>query len=393
MMEAKLKRAESLYAAKKYKEAVKICLELVNEKEQVKEAWLLAAKSLLFSMGSPLNEESNKALFTTVGKAYAAATTFAEVQEIEHEVTDALNEWEEEKRKKTLVKLESNPTLDQFNEYLFQDSGYARMRISFSLETIKAIRSVPDDGTDKQERGEEKGRSKSTAEEGDVENYKLLVYETALRVFEETKKILTEKSDIHADAASNFASIVLERLLTAEAMVRFSIPKKGISAKESGERLKTFAKIITYRLDALIYPNGKALSLYLGNREEDINEIKDTYSKIKKIDPTFVAPALPSVEPITPKNLNGGCYVATAVYGSYDCPQVWTLRRFRDYTLAKTWYGRALIRTYYAISPALVSWFGHTDWFKKLWRGKLDGMVAKLNATGVESTPYEDKKW
>ena len=29
---------------------------------------------------------------------------------------------------------------------------------------------------------------------------------------------------------------------------------------------------------------------------------------------------------------NGACYVATAVYGSYDCPEVWTLRRFRDYT-------------------------------------------------------------
>lgn len=392
-METKLKRAQSLYAAKKYKDAVKLCLELVNEKEQEKEAWLLAAKSLLFSMSSPMNEESNKALFTTVGSAYAMATTFAEVQEIEHEVTVALNKWEEEKRKKTLAKIESNPTLDQFNEYLFQDSGYARMRIAFSLETIKAIHSAPDDGRDKQERGEEKGRSKNTAEEGDVEDYKLLVYETALRVFEETKKILTEKSDIHADVASNFASIVLERLLTAEAMVRFSIPKKGATAKESCNRLKTFAKIITYRLDALIYPNGKALSLYLGNREEDISEIKDTYAKIKKIDPTFVAPALPSVEPITPKNLNGGCYVATAVYGSYDCPQVWTLRRFRDFTLAKTWYGRAFIRTYYAISPTLVKWFGHTEWFKKLWRGKLDGMVAKLNATGVESTPYEDKKW
>ena len=53
-----------------------------------------------------------------------------------------------------------------------------------------------------------------------------------------------------------------------------------------------------------------------------------------------------------------GCYVATAVYGSYDCPQVWTLRRFRDYTLAETWYGRAFIRAYYAVSPTLVKWFG-----------------------------------
>ena len=32
-----------------------------------------------------------------------------------------------------------------------------------------------------------------------------------------------------------------------------------------------------------------------------------------------------------------GCYVATSVYGSYDCPEVWTLRRFRDEVLADTW--------------------------------------------------------
>lgn len=89
----------------------------------------------------------------------------------------------------------------------------------------------------------------------------------------------------------------------------------------------------------------------------------------------------------------GGCYVATSVYGSYDCPQVWTLRRFRDYTLAETWYGRAFIRTYYAISPTLVKWFGHTEWFKKMWKGKLDRMVANLNASGVADTPYEDKVW
>lgn len=90
---------------------------------------------------------------------------------------------------------------------------------------------------------------------------------------------------------------------------------------------------------------------------------------------------------------SGGCYVATAVYGSYDCPQVWTLRRFRDNTLAETWYGRAFIRTYYAISPTLVKWFGHTGWFKKMWKGKLDRMVANLNAEGIEDTPYEDKVW
>ena len=68
-----------------------------------------------------------------------------------------------------------------------------------------------------------------------------------------------------------------------------------------------------------------------------------------------------------------GCYIATAVYGSYDCPEVWTLRRFRDNTLDRTWYGRAFIRTYYAVSPTL------------------DRLVVRLQQNGVEDTAYQDK--
>ena len=89
----------------------------------------------------------------------------------------------------------------------------------------------------------------------------------------------------------------------------------------------------------------------------------------------------------------GGCYVATCVYGSYDCPQVWTLRRYRDDTLGATRYGRLFVRLYYAVSPTLVKWFGKTRWVKRLWRGRLDRMVKKLQSRGVESTPYNDKPW
>ena len=87
------------------------------------------------------------------------------------------------------------------------------------------------------------------------------------------------------------------------------------------------------------------------------------------------------------------CYVATAVYGTYDCPEVWTLRRFRDNVLAKTWYGRLFIHCYYAVSPTVVKLFGNRRWFQRLFRRKLDKMVSNLQSDGFESTPYEDMDW
>ena len=87
----------------------------------------------------------------------------------------------------------------------------------------------------------------------------------------------------------------------------------------------------------------------------------------------------------------GGCYVATCVYGSYDCPEVWTLRRFRDFTLLETWYGRLFVKLYYKISPTMVKLFGDYKWFKKIFRNPLNKMVRKLKESGVEDTPYQDK--
>ena len=88
---------------------------------------------------------------------------------------------------------------------------------------------------------------------------------------------------------------------------------------------------------------------------------------------------------------SGGCYIATAVYGSYDCPQVWTLRRYRDDTLAKTVGGRLFIKSYYLISPIVVKYFGKTEWFKNFCKPKLDRFVRKLNSEGVSDKSYQDK--
>jgi hypothetical protein len=74
----------------------------------------------------------------------------------------------------------------------------------------------------------------------------------------------------------------------------------------------------------------------------------------------------------------GVCYIATAVYGSYDCPQVQILRNYRDDVLSNTWHGRTFIRLYYATSPTVVKFLGKKEWFNKFFRKRLDALVEML---------------
>jgi uncharacterized Zn finger protein (UPF0148 family) len=107
---------------------------------------------------------------------------------------------------------------------------------------------------------------------------------------------------------------------------------------------------------------------------------------------SVVMPEL-GIEPPVQEKSSGGCYVATAVYGSYDCPEVWTLRRFRDYRLARTRGGRLFVRAYYAVSPKVVEMVGDTALFGRLLRGPLDRLVSRCRESGLEDTPYEDRPW
>ena len=83
-----------------------------------------------------------------------------------------------------------------------------------------------------------------------------------------------------------------------------------------------------------------------------------------------------------------GCYIATAVYGSYDCPEVWTLRRFRDEVLRASVLGRLFIRGYYAVSPGLVRHLGSKPLFQKPVKMTLDSFVSHIKKAGFRDTPY-----
>ena len=142
-----------------------------------------------------------------------------------------------------------------------------------------------------------------------------------------------------------------------------------IYATESGYKNKSKAVEALKRAQALGY---------------DISD-----EKIKEITENIVdTPAVQ--ETVNNEKSKGGCYVATCVYGSYDCPPVWTLRRFRDNNLSKSVFGRAFIRLYYSVSPTIVKLFGNYAWFHKMWKKPLDRLVEKLQNDGVENTPYDD---
>ena len=172
---------------------------------------------------------------------------------------------------------------------------------------------------------------------------------------------------------------------------------------------KFLIDIKTFILNLTIKVNGEPISIWdnLTVRQKRIDDIKKLNEEILKLDPDYESLEIPKLEPYSPPQKpvplynessyndtsSNGCYVATAVYGSYDCPEVWTLRRYRDDMLAKTWHGRLFIYLYYAISPTIVKLFGDTMWFKNMWRGKLDKKVKQLQNAGVENTPYNDKNW
>jgi len=126
--------------------------------------------------------------------------------------------------------------------------------------------------------------------------------------------------------------------------------------------------------------------------EQDINNLYAECLSLCDLSLSFIETLQKRLESNESKiqESTSGCYIATSVYGSYDCPQVWTLRRYRDYNLSNTWCGRLFISIYYMISPILVKRFGKTTWFKQFWKRNLDKMVKHLNSQGFEDTPYED---
>lgn len=91
--------------------------------------------------------------------------------------------------------------------------------------------------------------------------------------------------------------------------------------------------------------------------------------------PPAAKPPPPAEKPPEPPKKNDGCFIATAVYGSYGHPDVLTLRRFRDDALAPFEPGRRFIGWYYRNGPVAAEWLNEHQAFKPFVRAPLCAAV------------------
>ncbi|MFZ3208658.1 MAG: MXAN_6640 family putative metalloprotease [Geobacteraceae bacterium] len=79
----------------------------------------------------------------------------------------------------------------------------------------------------------------------------------------------------------------------------------------------------------------------------------------------------------------GGCFIATAAYGSYLHPKVMVLRAFRDNYLMTNVPGRAFVALYYRLSPPLADFIARREWLRTGCRVALTPVVLAVENKGI----------
>lgn len=387
----KIQEAKDLYDSGKNGSAFNICLEIIKSQDASNsaeyEANLLICLCLIQDL-SMADFDNNKESFSLITRSTILALEFARDYESFTHVLDASFD-ALSSRLTTLVdecitSANNHKDLGSINNVLEQFTGFAA-----ALKEPMQIycRVLPDITQEKYSAVPTNTLAKFFGIIDAMGTVILTHYESRLQAF----------SDMLDDYCRVFQADAIEclnRLALAETLLLLGV-HGSTQPQTKLLRNKLYVILLCMKLQVMVVNDGSTYYMFdEEDRQADIQKIQELTAAIREIEPDYTPPSYQNTTQQSNSNSSsGGCYVATCVYGSYDCPEVWTLRRFRDNTLGSTWYGRAFIHTYYAISPTLVKWFGETNWFKKMWRGALDRMVRNLQDHGVADTPYKDKHW
>lgn len=403
---AALQKAFELYEQAEYSKAFDKCIAIIEKDGPDFKTNLLLARAFLLMTDWDNWPDNKDSFFDAAVNALKLASTVNEAIEADYQIRHSIRVWDTRQHRIMLDRLEKNTSRTTWKDYLMYQQR-SMIVVGLMIVTLRDQEHVKKlylaEGLT-EDQFNDMCNERSVTDVFPTDEINSIIFNIGYAHFESTVNAIEENKVASADFLSVFGAEALDRLSIADLII-----SSAIEATENKEQLLQYlyaqANVKRYMLEAKLHPNGGTLSLLCDDRSEEINKLKQVYQKIQQINPSFSIPAMPErygtksypQGTIGYSGVNntggGGCYVATAVYGSYDCPEVWTLRRFRDNILAGTWYGRVFIRTYYAISPILVKRFGNTAWFKKMWKTKLDKMVESLKKRGVESTPYQDISW
>ena len=120
------------------------------------------------------------------------------------------------------------------------------------------------------------------------------------------------------------------------------------------------------------------------NSEQSVDSDVDEVSIYDSIHEAYANDLTSSIE-------HANDYVATCVFKSYDCPEVFVFRRYRDMFLGSTWHGKLTVKLYYLVSPLLVKCLKNATKVNGFFYKLLSAKAKRMHENGVDNSEYEDK--
>lgn len=294
--------AQKLFDCEQYKAALEMSMDLIRNNINRKEAFIIATKSFLHRMDSPMHDEDNATFINSYKSACLLAETGEELRIIENEMAVEYQKWKARTITEHFRILERKPTINLLKDIYNTIPKYLEIPIFMILTENECINSFCERKGISREKFSQEYPSLAGPTEFSDDDISTLEYYTAQKIFNNANSKLTANADGNPEYIEMISKKILMELFTAERVAANSYSNDNCTGNIRLERLKLHAEILSFTMNAMIYPNGVPISLFLGDREDYHKQLKSIYYEIQQLDETFVIPTLPNIKGVRPQS-------------------------------------------------------------------------------------------